>query len=339
MDKNTIPFFESLMQDYLSGSMSAEEMRRLAELLRNDPACREMFRDSLRAYGMASMPLFEQRKEENLHALRKRLGMPTARRASGFARIGLWRAAAACALLIGTAWMAVYLLGGTHRAETLPEPSYCHVKVPQGSRTELRLPDSTLVCLNGGAELTYDSRFALHDKRCVALTGEAYFKVSKDAKRPFIVNVGQLQVKVLGTTFNVSAYSDRPDIIVSLVEGSVQVLPETETGSGVTLTPNEQAVYHKANRSITVSQVSADLYTAWATRKLNFTNEALGSIWQAIAKEYGVKIQIRTRKVDKEFFTGSIDLNLPLDVVLSYLDVDRKFGWKREGNTLTVYDR
>ncbi|MCI6212889.1 FecR family protein [Bacteroides heparinolyticus] len=339
MNNDSVSEYESLIQDYLSDSLSAGDMRKLSALLQSDASCREALREAIRAYGIASTPLFEQRRKQNLHSLQKQLGMRAARKPATPVRIKFWRYAAACALFIGIVWIFLYRFRDIPSTKTLPPPSYCHIKVPVNSRTELLLPDSTIVCLNGGTELTYDTHFAVYNERNVTLKGEAYFKVRKNAEKPFIVRTDGLYVKVLGTTFNVSSYADRPDISVSLVEGSVQVFPEANANNTVVLAPDEQAVYNKASHSMTIRQVNADSHTVWATQRLNFTNEALSHILKAIEKEYGVKIHCRTDQVDKEFFTGSIDLTMPLDVVLSYLDVDHKFRWKRNHDTITVYDR
>ena len=339
MDNDFVSEYESLIQDYLSGSLSAEDMRMLSALLQSDASCRSALREAMRTYGIASMSLFEQRRKQNLHSLQKQLGMHAPRKSATPFRIKFWRYAAACALFIGVAWIFLYRLRDTSSTEALIPPYYCHIKVPENSRTELMLPDSTIVCLNGGTELTYDTHFAIYNERNVTLKGEAYFKVRKNVEKPFIVRTDGLYVKVLGTTFNVSSYADRPDISVSLVEGSVQVLPEANANNTVVLAPDEQAVYNKADHSMTIRQVNADSHTAWATQRLNFTNEALRHILKAIEKEYGVKIHCLTNQVDKEFFTGSIDLTMPLDVVLSYLDVDHKFRWKRNHDTINVYDR
>jgi len=339
MDNDFVSEYESLIQDYLTGSLSAEDMRKLSGLLKSDASFRAALRKTMRAYGIASMPLFEQRRKQNLHSLQEVLGMRAAHKSVTPARIKLWRYVAACALFIGVAWIFLHRFRDVPPAETLPPPSYCHIKVPENSRTELMLPDSTIVCLNGGTELTYDTHFTLRNERNVTLKGEAYFKVRKHAEKTFIVRTDGLYVKVLGTTFNVSSYADRPDISVSLVEGSVQVLPEANASKAVVLAPDQQAVYNKADRSMTIRQVNADSHIVWATQRLKFTNEALSHILKAIEKQYGVKIHCRTNQTDKEFFTGSIDLTMPLDVVLSYLDVDHKFRWKRNHDTITVYDR
>ncbi|WP_428229357.1 FecR family protein [Flavobacterium sp.] len=103
------------------------------------------------------------------------------------------------------------------------EVVYNTLKVPYGKRFKLTLSDGTVVSLNSGTTLRYPEQFGINGKRNVYLTGEAFFEVAKDKQHPFIVNVNQVDIEVLGTKFNISAYPENPTVNSTLVEGSIQM--------------------------------------------------------------------------------------------------------------------
>ncbi len=175
--------------------------------------------------------------------------------------------------------------------------------------------------------------------RKVFLSGEAYFKVSRNMLKPFIVHTGELNIKVLGTTFNVASYPDDAEIKVSLVEGSVNVYTTSDAKKNILLSPDEQAVYNKNDKVLSMRKIDAVSQAAWTTGRLVFVNEKLFDILKTIGKKYDVQILVQSRKVYTEYFSGSIDTNLTLDEILSYLDVDNKFMWRKKGKTIVITDR
>src|SRR5690606_25698590 len=127
--------------------------------------------------------------------------------------------------------------------------------IPKGKKFQIQLSDGTLVHLNAGSSLRYPVDFLSEGPRQVFLSGEAYFDVAKNASNPFIVNVDDLEVRVLGTQFNVSAYSEDEYIDVVLVEGSVNL--NKKEGDMVELSPGQKGSYKQNSDSITVNEVNA----------------------------------------------------------------------------------
>ena len=175
--------------------------------------------------------------------------------------------------------------------------------------------------------------------REVFLSGEAYFKVARNVRKPFIVHTGELNIQVLGTTFNVASYPDDAEIKVSLVEGRVNVYTTSDAKKNILLSPDEQAVFNKDDKALFMRKIDASSQAAWTTGRLVFVNEKLFDILKSIEKKYDVQILVQSRKVYTEYFSGSIDANLTLDEILSYLDVDNKFMWRKKGKTIVVTDR
>jgi transmembrane sensor len=190
---------------------------------------------------------------------------------------------------------------------------------PEGGEFKLALPDGTRVWLNAGSSITYPSAFT-GKKRSVSITGEAYFEVAKDAKMPFYVKTGKQEIIVLGTHFNVKAYSDENDITTTLLEGSVKVNPViaqgSETVKSEVLKPGEQAVLK--NSEIKVNTVDTDQATAWKNGYFHFEETDITEVMRQLARWYNVEV-LYEGKIDKEKFFGKIKRTYSLNEVLSVL--------------------
>ena len=160
------------------------------------------------------------------------------------------------------------------------------VSTPRRKMYQLTLADGTVVFLNAASQLYYPAEFA-DDERRVRLVGEGFFKVAKDANRPFIVENERLTTKVLGTTFNMRAF-DGEDANVTLLEGSVEV---AETGKQVcaTLTPGQDLTLSKRGK-VSVTDIDKSSYSSWSTGVFYYDNASLKMILDDIGRWYGVKI-------------------------------------------------
>lgn len=329
--------FERIMLDYLKGEITPEDMQKLTVWLKEDASCREKYREISQSYALASSSWFARRKKQNFEQLRDTLNFQSARKRTFSRRIRVWGNAAIWTLLISSSITFLYL----HRSST-PAPatvSFCQIEIPKGASSKVLLPDSTVVFMNGGTTLKYDASWQHKANREVFLSGEAYFKVTRNVDKPFIVRAGELDVQVLGTTFNVTSYPDEEEIKVSLVEGKVNVCAVSDAEKNLLLSPDEQAVYNKEEKFLSMRKIDAASQVAWTTGRLVFVNEKLFDILKTIGKKYDVQILIQSQKVHTEYFSGSIDAELALDEILSYLDVDNKFVWRKKGKTIVITDR
>lgn len=335
--ENQIDEFEGLLMDYFKGNITPEEIHRLVVLLKNNTSLQEKYSEMARMYGVVSSPWFEQRKQLNLERLRDKLNFTTSRRNTLHRRIRIWGNAAVWILAVSCTIFSFYYRN--HSIDVPYQPSYCQIEIPKGGTSKLLLPDSTRVVLNGGSTIRYDASFLHQKERKVFLTGEAYFEVAKNQAKPFIVRTADLNVQVLGTTFNVASYIEDPEVRVSLVEGKVNVFTDSSMNHPLSLSPNEQAVYCKQSKQLFMKKIDVRPQVAWTTGKMVFVNETLSNILQYIGKKYGVTILIKTRRVYDEYYSGSIDAKLALEEVLSYIDMDKKFVWTRSGSTIMIIDR
>lgn len=174
---------------------------------------------------------------------------------------------------------------------TSGEPEMKTISTPRGKDYELVLSDGTVVLLNADSKITFPTRFA-GENRTVKLVGEAYFKVSKNKHRPFIVETGNLYTKVLGTEFNLKAYP-HSDVNVTLIKGSVAVNAE---GKEVMLKPGENAEYSE-DKDIEVTTVDTEGYIQWKDGYFYFDNVPLIDVVRDLGRWYNVNIEIRNNSL------------------------------------------
>ena len=180
---------------------------------------------------------------------------------------------------------------------------YNTLTLPRGTEYNIVLADGTKVYLNADSEIRYPVTF-VDNKREVELKGEAYFVVAKNEQQPFLVRVNdQISVRVLGTSFNVTAYPDQKRIVTTLEEGSVQV----EYGEkSVNITPGEQAVYDKKNGYLKVKEVDTQLYTSWKDGYYKFSNATLEEIMETLTLWYDLNVFYVNPEVKNLEFTGRL---------------------------------
>lgn len=160
--------------------------------------------------------------------------------------------------------------------------------VPKGEQQTITLSDGTNVTINSGSLFIYPKKFYGNNRK-VHLSGEAYFKVSRNEGMPFLISTGPLNIKVLGTTFNVEAYPEDENITTTLEEGSVKVYrssyPEKE---GIIMKPDERLVYHNQNDKFELYKVESEDFTAWTNGELYFVEQPLSVILKTIERRCNV---------------------------------------------------
>lgn len=210
------------------------------------------------------------------------------------------------------------------------EVKYNTLEIPRGGEYALQLADGSRVWLNAETRLRYPVAFAGTERR-VELTGEAYFEVSKDATRPFIVRANGVDVRVLGTSFNVAAYG--AEVVTTLVEGRVAV----EAGSErVTLEPDRQAVWD--GERMEVRQVDASNYGLWRKGIFYFEDRRLEEILDALARWYGVEVFYVNPETKDMRFTVEIKRYENIDAILRRIAQTERVHFGVSGRTVTVQE-
>ncbi len=192
--------------------------------------------------------------------------------------------------------------GVSYRVDSsVVEERYNTLRVPRGGEYSITLSDGTIVYLNSESELRYPVNFVGRDRR-VYLSGEAYFDVVQDEAHPFIVDMGNSSVRVLGTSFNVRAYADEDEVLTTLVQGTVKFSAGKES---VTLEPGKQAVLGKSE-SIETREVDTYLYTAWKEGVFAFKKQRLEEIMKVVSRWYDVNIFWENVSQKEVTFTGKM---------------------------------
>lgn len=189
----------------------------------------------------------------------------------------------------------------------------------KGERATITLPDGTKVALNEISTLKYNSRTFNRAQRQINFDGEGYFEVAKDPEHPFQINADKLNVKVLGTKFNLCARDQDGTAILALSEGKV-LFTSLPTGENVVLFPHQKAVLNKLTGSISVEQIQQGLkdMTAWRRKEIVFRNAPLSFVIAKLEETYGVKIIIKGNVSLNDLYTGtmsSADINVDLEIL------------------------
>ena len=244
-------------------------------------------------------------------------------------RMNPWKWAAAIVLPICIAFFTYYLVDSS---QTVGAPFI--VKADKGDKATIELPDGTNVVLNSASQLSYLNNFGENGRR-VQLNGEAYFKVAHDEKCAFIVQVGDLEVKVLGTSFNVSAYEDAKDVTVVLLEGKVGVYAQKTSHI---MKPGDKIEYNKATHKITATQVHPSDYIEWTKGNIYFEKESLENIMKTLSRIYDVEIRFDSNKLPNEYFTGTIPGG-GIQNALNILMLTSPFYYEMDGSVIVLKEK
>ncbi len=216
--------------------------------------------------------------------------------------------------------------------------SYAEIQCPLGVRTKFQLPDGSTGYLNSGSRLKYPVQF--NGERKVELSGEAFFDVVHNAEIPFHANTRNLDIKVLGTTFNVIANEDEQTEEIVLQTGKVDVYSNTGKQLAV-LSPNEQLILDIEKRTFVKNQVSASQYTTWKEGKLVFRNENMQQVARRLSRWYNAEVIVDDHLLyDYTFHATFIDE--PLDEVLKLLSITTPISYrveKRESDKDGVFQK
>ena len=177
--------------------------------------------------------------------------------------------------------------------------------VGRGEEYQLALADGTKVWLNSESSLKYPVQF-FGKNREIELKGEAYFEVAHNAEQPFLVNTSEMNIEVLGTSFNVSAYPDDETVHATLVEGRVKVHNNMGELKEKVLEPNQQFVYSKTDNQVFVNNVNARFYSAWKDGAFTFVDEPLPSIMNKLERWYNIRVFFQGQDVQNLRFSGKL---------------------------------
>ncbi|MGV8094196.1 MAG: FecR family protein [Mangrovibacterium sp.] len=210
----------------------------------------------------------------------------------------------------------------TTEAGKKKETQYYTLVVPKGGEYKVILGDSTEVWLNADSKLKFPNEFS-REIRDIELVGEAYFKVKKDKSCPFLVRLNDMDIKVLGTEFNTSAYPDDPTVTTTLINGLVTVYYKTGITGQQNLLPGDQASYNKKESTIHLETVDVAKFKAWKDGFFVFDNQPLSAVTKILERWYNVQFIIQDENLKNAKFSGQF---LRYEDIRVVFDIIRKTG-------------
>ena len=223
----------------------------------------------------------------------------------------------------------------TEKKEDQQENRYNTLSIPRGGEFFLQLADGTKVWLNSETVLRYPVQFAGNERR-VELSGEAFFEVARNEKVPFIVESGEQTVKVLGTEFNISSYTENPHIFTTLVKGSVEVFMKNKPEITQTLAPNEQSFMSVVDAQITKRKVDPYQYVAWREGRFVFDDQNLDEIMKMLSKWYNVEVVFAREDLRNIRFTGNLERYSDFGEVLKKIQKTNEVEFIIENKQITI---
>ena len=238
--------------------------------------------------------------------------------------------AAAVVLGIGVSLSTLYLTN----QENLSTVGNYKLVTSKGEKSYLQLPDGTRVWLNSCTTLEYAENYG-HSNRSIYLDGEAYFEVAKNKDLPFVVKANGIDVKAIGTAFNVSAYMEDSQLTTTLFNGKVAVQP-TLTKQEVLLEPNQVAVYDKSRNKIEVVPYDKKLFAQWRRGFLSFEMMYLQDITKLLERNYNVVFRYENQGIKKLRFSGSFRNNEDLSEILNVIKTNTGIRYQILKDTIVI---
>ncbi|MBN9384997.1 MAG: FecR domain-containing protein [Chitinophagaceae bacterium] len=204
------------------------------------------------------------------------------------------------------------------------------IEVPRGGQYRLVLSDGSKVWLNAASSIRYPSTFT-GKERSVEITGEAYFEVEKNTAMPFVVKVSDTRVEVLGTHFNIMAYSDEADVRTTLLEGAVRV---RKGDAALLLTPGQQARVGEGGKIKLIGDADADDVLAWKNNLFSFNDDDIATVMRQVARWYDVDIKYEGQVT--QHFSGNISRKVNVSQLFKMLELTGTVHFKIEGNYILV---
>lgn len=236
------------------------------------------------------------------------------------------------AVLLG-AFLATAFFQMNPKDNSLKSSSY-KIMTGKGEKSSLQLPDGTKVWLNTCTSLEYSVDYGVNNRN-IALVGEAYFEVAKNRDIPFVVKTDGLEVKALGTAFNVCAYENEAKLTTILFSGQVMVRPFS-TKQEILLNPDQVAIYHKDKNKIETMPYQKQLFTEWRAGGLSFEMMFLEEIAKLLERNYDVTFLFKNQRIKTLRFSGYFNNNESLTDILRVIKINTSINYRMVKDTVII---
>ena len=311
----------------LSGESSSDDILSLSEWLNEDKKNKEEFRQ-LKNYWDANValkhpvvPTFSADKLlQQIETQDKRIK----KRQSWQTYISLF-AAVTLLFIFSSAFFLYY---------TNSYASEYYTLLTDEHKSDFTLEDGTVITLNKNSRLSYSNKYG-KDKRDVKLEGEAYFEVSKDPDKPFLVEMNGASIVVLGTHFNVKADADSDDITATLVEGSIRFEGAKQN---IVMTPNQQLTFSRSTNKVDIKHVDTDVFTAWKDGLLKYKSIPFIELMEELKNTYKVDIKIDNEELKKPTVTvsGTFSREQSIEQILKVISRSLPIRWNNSNGVYYI---
>jgi len=219
------------------------------------------------------------------------------------------------------------------------EPIYNTLTVPYGKRAKITLSEGTMVWLNSGTKMVYPAVFAAN-MREVYIDGEAIFNVSKDPEKTFVVKSHQFDIEVIGTVFNINAYSSDRNSSAVLKQGVIKLIRQTKVylpSENMIISPGEMVTFNPKDEKFQIQKVDPSDYLSWQYGYYVFRSETLGNILKRLSRYYNVEIDLKNRQLALVTFSGRLDLKSSPEEVLNTIKKTITLNFNMEGQNIIIY--
>lgn len=313
---------EAKIHAYFQQGLNENERISLLQEVEADPYWTDRFREIKNIYALSALtslpndPTEGQISYDRFTRKNKRVTtLRLVKRITAYAAIAI--------LLVGITHWFTLLQTGKQDAEMLS------LHVPAGQRLQLTLQDGTSVWLNAQTTITYPTRFAGNERK-VFIDGEALFDVAKDKERPFLVSSQGIQMRVLGTRFNLFSYPEANHIRTSLLEGSLMVYRESKESESILLKPNEEVIID--NYQMKVEPIKDASYFLWSQGIYSFHEEPLINILQKLELYFDVEIEVKDQSIYSWEYTGKFRQKDGIDEILRIIRTIHKFNIEKDND-------
>ena len=364
MNKQTEQYFFDLLSLKLSGDATESQLAEISTMLKVNPSLQFLYDQMIepvycekeaaskadQAYAthyvkMQLAGMFDSANDQNLE--------PELEKPTGFSKRKL--AFIGIAAGIFTIFFINYSLRLDKSVTKQTNNAFVNeVVTKRGSKSSIKLPDGTIVRLNTDSRLTY-LNFTAGKNREVTLIGEAYFDVAHDSSRPFIIHTGKINIKVLGTSFNVRNYPQDKELETSLIKGKIEVSLESRPEDIITLKPTEKLIIAKEQDELaTATKVKSSIdnkvvltsitylrhdslvaETSWLNDKMVFVNQPLDKIAIELERKYAITVSFKDEKVKKYRYTGVFE-NVSLEKVFQLIKYSKNINYKIDDKNIVI---
>ncbi|MGL5318205.1 MAG: FecR family protein [Bacteroidales bacterium] len=317
-----------LFEKYANGTISKEEWKQLSEIIPTlpDQSIQSILEEIWLQYEYSG-----KKRAQSFEKIDQLIRQKGKKNITSY--FSLLRNIAAAGLLILAGTFTYKAINNKPITET-SGINYLEVIAGRGERATVKLPDGSTVKLNAGSSLSYPSDFG-KIKRELILSGEGYFKVEKNKKKPFIVQTPDIHIRVHGTTFNVVAYENSPVVETSLMEGSVSLYSTDNSFPERLLEPDQKAILHRQEKQLMVENTKAEEDISWLSGKFIFRSTPLNDVLQELCRYYGYTLN-HSGAIDlQDRFSGTFE-NENMTEMLEALQYHYNFQFQMNNDNLTI---